>query len=158
MTVFPSSRPASEGYRLVHGWISLILMGLIVAVGSLAICRENPVMLFAYLLFCAAGMVGVLYSFCAKCSCRDVCRHLFLGPLTRLLPRREVSPYTVRDTVMTVAGMAPVILFPQYWLFVRKPLLILFWQLSAALVAEILLFVCRGCTNRHCPVNRTEKR
>ena len=148
----------SEKYRLLHGWISLVLMGLVFSVGSIAIVRENRGMFITYLLFSAAGATGVLYAFCAKCSCRDACRHVFPGSLSRLLPRRETAPYTFKDLAMTVVGIAPIVLFPQFWLFGQKRLLLLFWQLSAALVAEILLFVCRGCTNRYCPACRMRKR
>ena len=156
MTESCREKSAAEAFRLLHGWISVILIGLIVTVGCIAIYRIDRLMTFAYLLFSAGGMTGVLYAFCAKCTCRNACRHLFPGELTRFLPRHGSGPYTSADMAMTVIGFSPL-LFPQYWFFGQKALLFLFWQLTAALVAEILLFVCRGCTNRHCPANRTKK-
>jgi hypothetical protein len=157
MTENCSANKTSEVYRLVHGWISIVLMGLIVATGSIAIFRENRLMPLAYLFFLSTGMVGVLYAFCTKCACKDSCRHIFLGPLSRLLPCREVAPYTIGDILMTVAGFSPMVVFPQYWLLKQKPLLVLFWQLTAALVVEITVFICRGCGNTHCPAKRPGK-
>ena len=149
-----TGKTTAETFRLLHGWMSLMLMALIVAVGSLAIYRVNRLMPIAYLVAVAGGMTGVVYAFCSKCSCKDVCRHVLLGEFTRIFPRRDVAPYTIADVAVTVIGFSPMFLFPQYWLFSRKPLLLLFWQLTAALVAEIVIFICRGCGNTHCPVRR----
>ena len=150
-------RSVSSTSRLLHGWISIILMALIVGIGTLGIFRVNRLMAGAYLVSVASGMTGVLYAFCAKCSCRDTCRHIFLGPLTRYLPRREMTPYTSADLAMTATGLSPMVLFPQYWLFTQKPLLLLFWQLTAALLVEILLFICKGCDNQYCPAKKIRK-
>ncbi|MBN1758268.1 MAG: hypothetical protein JW863_08125 [Chitinispirillaceae bacterium] len=157
MADLSSGYTGSTASRLLHGWISVVLMVLIVSVGCIAIYRENRLMSVAYLVVVASGMLGVLYAFCAKCSCKNACRHIFLGKLTRFLPRREVAPYTVSDYTATVIGFSPMLLFPQYWLFSQKPLLLLFWQLTAALVVEIFLFICRGCENSHCPARKIRK-
>ena len=144
-------------YRMLHGWISLFLMAIVFSTGCVAIFRVNRLMVIAYLMSSAFGMVGVLYAFCAKCTCRNACRHIILGPLTRFLPRREVAPYTFADIAMTAVGISPLLLFPQYWLFGQKTLLLFFWQLTAALVIEIVLFVCKGCENAHCPARRMRR-
>ncbi len=139
--------------RILHGLISLVMITALAAIGFVAIVRRTPVGAIGYLAATATGFVLILHFACSKCSCRfSGCGHLVPGPLTRLLPRRKDGNYTSLDMSLTAAGCAPLILFPQYWLSAFPSLFVAFWATALLLSAEIILFVCKDCGNRYCPV------
>ncbi len=118
------------GYMLGNffGW-GLVYLGIVVLV--------NPI---------------VLYSYCAKCLCReDACSHVIPGKLTRLLPGRRQGPYSFWDYFATAISLVALFGFPQIWLWRSKGLLVLFWILVTIGLAEILFFVCQTCRNTNCP-------
>jgi len=143
--------------RLIDGWISLSLMAAAVGTGLLAAALHSLTAAALYGGVTAASVLVILAAFCAKCPCRlESCRHLVLGPLTRLLPQRRPGPCTLLDIGLTAAGFAAVVAFPHYWLVRRPPLLAVFWALVAAVLIEIGVFICRECANTSCPVRRPQ--
>jgi len=143
--------------RILHGWISLFLMAIIVALGFKCICKYS--LIFAILYGCIAidGLTAVLAAFCSKCPCRlTSCRHIILGPITRILPGRKEGKYSAIDIVFTTIGVLSIIIYPQYWLFKDVPTFIGYWVTVFLLVLEITLFICTGCENLFCPMRKCQ--
>jgi|WetSurMetagenome_2_1015567.scaffolds.fasta_scaffold869644_1 hypothetical protein len=141
--------------RILHGWISLLLMAIIVALGFKGILKYSCVFTGIYGCVVFAGMTAVLAAFCSKCPCRlTSCRHIILGPITRILPRRVEGKYSTVDLVFTAAGFLSIIIYPQFWLFRDVPIFIGYWATVILLVLEITLFICTGCENEFCPMRK----
>jgi hypothetical protein len=135
-----------------HGVFSLVLITVSMIVGIIALFEQSTALGGIYILIILISQPVILYAFCSKCPCReDSCRHVFPGKLTKIFPGREENAYTGWDLFWTSLALAVLFLFPQYWLWKNKILLILFWIPSVVAVLEILNFVCRGCKNFHCP-------
>lgn len=150
-----TSHSRQELHRLLHGWLSLLLMVMVCMVGAYAVLRYSAAAAGTYAFVVVAGMAGVLAAFCAKCPCRLTgCRHIVLGPLSTVFPKRREGAYSVLDILLTGIGFGAIVLFPQYWLVRHIPLLVLFWALVAVLLAEISLFICKRCENSYCPAKR----
>ena len=134
-----------------HGVFSLLIFALALAVALTTLWRHSPWLGLLYCAICSLCSGGILYAYCGKCSVRfDNCSHVFPGKLTRWLPDRKQGPYTFTDIAGTAAGLAAIVLFPQYWLLQTKPAFIIFWLLAITAVAEILARVCRQCQNTQC--------
>lgn len=135
-----------------HGAFSLILISLSVVIAAGHLIANSIGWGLFYLGILALANPMILYSYCAKCLCReDGCSHVLPGKLARLLPARKPGPYSFRDYLVTAISLAAVIGFPQFWLWRSKGLWILFWILVATGLVEILFFVCRSCRNANCP-------
>jgi len=135
-----------------HGVLSLLLIlaSVIIAIGYMLGKSINWGLVYLGIVVLANPMV--LYSYCAKCLCReDACSHVIPGWLTRLLPTRKAGPYSFMDYLGTALPLVALFGFPQIWLWQSKGLLILFWILVTIGLVEILLFVCRTCRNANCP-------
>ncbi len=148
------TRPGGDRRRLFHGWMSLGFMAATCTVGAYGILLASNVAAGLYAIVCAAGMATVLCAFCTKCPCRKTgCRHIVLGLVSTIFPQRREGAYSPVEIMLTAIGFGVIVLFPQYWLVRRLPLFLLFWALAGVLLAEIGLFVCKGCGNVHCPAN-----
>ena len=136
-----------------HGVFSLFLIILSIIVGLLSVLNESFVMGLWYIAIIFLSPPIILYSFCAKCICRlDSCRHIFPGRLSQLLPPRQQGHYTFWDIFWTSVALLALLLFPQYWLWKNITFFIIFWISCFIALTEILLFVCRGCKNKRCPI------
>jgi len=143
------------GKKVFHGWLSLVLLSAVAAVALVAISRYSLPATAGFLALSAVAGAIVVYAFCAKCPCRSgSCGHIVFGPLSRVFPLRKQGPYTIVDIGATAACMAAIILYPQYWLVKQIPLLAAFWSVTAVLLVDILVFICRGCGNAYCPAQR----
>lgn len=135
----------------IHGVISLVLAVCAFVIGLASVLAESLVTGAFYAALMLSGPVLIIASFCTKCPCREEgCGHILPGMLARYLPRRE-GPYSLRDLLGMGAPLAGLILFPQPWLWRRKPLWAAFWALFAVALAEIRLCVCTACRNENCP-------
>ncbi len=138
-----------------HGVFSLILIIAAIVIGLFHVFGESNLMGIGYLAIVLISTAIILYAFCAKCVCRDdSCRHVFPGKLTRLFPSRQQGPYHFGDLFWTVLALAALFLFPQPWLWNDKGLLIAFWAIAIVAIIEIQFFVCTGCGNKGCPIQR----
>jgi len=136
-----------------NGVFSLILLLAAVCVGVYAIAKYSVVIGAVYIGITAFCVLGIIYSFCAKCECRSgSCSHVIPGKMTNLFPDRKQTNYSFGDIFFTIVSLLVILLFPQYWLWRNTSLVILFWILIAAAVVEILFFVCKNCKNKKCPV------
>ena len=135
-----------------HGAFSLLLILAAVVIALVYMLDVSPGWGFCYIAVIIIANPIVLYSYCAKCLCReDACSHVIPGKLTRLLPARKQGPYSFRDYSATAMSLAALVGFPQFWLWRSKGLWILFWILITIGLVEILFFVCRSCRNANCP-------
>jgi hypothetical protein len=141
-----------------HAWISLILIAALFAISIASLITSSIIIIAGYLLITLAGGMLVAYSFCAKCPIRLTgCRHIIIGPLTRIFPKRKEAPYTAVDIFFTTIAIIAIVGFPQVSLISKMPLFISYWLTAIVLVVEIVLFICRGCGNVYCPVRNATK-
>ena len=84
--------------RIGHGVISLALIATALLIGMAAMSQASIFWGMAYLVMLMAGATMVLYSFCAKCPCREHgCGHVIPGLLARWLFARPQTPYGLMD-------------------------------------------------------------
>lgn len=138
-----------------HGWLSLILIATLFSIAIVSLLTSPTIVILEYLLVTLLGGIIIVYSFCAKCPIRTTgCRHIIIGPLTRILPQRKQAPYTAVDMFFTTIAILAIAGFPQFALLSKIQLFISYWVTAVVLVLEITLFICRGCGNVYCPVNK----
>ena len=135
-----------------HGVFSLLLILASVVIAVVFMLSNFIGWGLVYLGIMVLANPIALYSYCAKCLCReDACSHIIPGKLTRLLPVRREGPYSFGDYFATALSLVALLGFPQIWLWRSKGLFVLFWILVTIGLVEILLFVCRTCRNANCP-------
>jgi hypothetical protein len=135
-----------------HGVFSLLLIAAAVVIALAYMLSNSLGWGLVYLVIIVFAAPIVLYSYCAKCLCReDACSHFFPGKLTRLLPNRKSAPYSFIDYFGTAVSLSIVFGLPQFWLWQNRSFFLLFWVLLAGGLVEILFFVCRACSNTSCP-------
>ena len=134
-----------------HGVFSLILISAAVVMALVYLFGVALGWGLIYLGIVVLANPLVLYSYCSKCLCRDdACSHVLPGKLARLLPLRESGPYTLMDYLGTALPLIALIGFPQFWLWQNRTALIFFWIMIVIGLIEILIFVCRDCSNTNC--------
>jgi hypothetical protein len=135
-----------------HGVFSLLLISVAVVIAIVYLLSHSIGWGLVYLGIIMLANPIVLYSYCAKCLCReDACSHIIPGKLTHLLPIRRQGPYSFWDYFGTAISLVALFGFPQFWLWQSLAIFIFFWILLLAGLFEILLFVCRACSNTNCP-------
>jgi hypothetical protein len=142
--------------RQQHGMLSLVLLGASAVLAFFFIGRSS--ILLAILYGCVLGLSGIaiLYSFCAKCMCRDTtCGHVIPGLLTHYLPRRVSGRYSRADLAGIILPVIVSLAYPQYWLIGNLWGWSAFWIVTIGALVEIRLYVCSGCTHRYCPARRS---
>lgn len=102
-----------------------------------------------------ASFAAVIYFYCAKCTARKVCSHIFPGYLTRYFPRRRIEPYSTADTVIMAAAFLAMTVFPLYWLVRSVPALLVYGGLLVVAVVELRAKVCGDCRNVFCVLKKT---
>ena len=137
-----------------HGLVSLVLILVAIIIALTFMQHHSSSLGLIYLLIIVSSIPTILFSYCAKCTCKDgACSHVVPGMLTRLLPKRKQGPYTKADFFWTAVSLTALLGFPQIWLWKSKPLFVLYWILLFIGLLEILSLVCRACSNQNCPVN-----
>ncbi len=140
-----------------HGVTSLFLICASIGIVFFGIYRFSSGFAWAYALVVGAGMVLLLFSYCAKCPCRDgKCSHVLPGLATRLLPKRKTASYTTIDYTGLIIPLTVIFLYPQYWLIKTPSLLAAFWIIAAVAIIEISTCICTKCENTNCPLCRSE--
>ena len=134
-----------------HGIFSVILAGIALTIGVVAITRTNiPMGVFDLILILAMFLI-IIYSYCCKCPCReDRCGHVIFGKITKMLPRRNQGKYLLTDILSVAGALMIIITFPQFWLFKHRVLFISFWTLLIIAGVEIRFYVCTSCKNNQC--------
>ena len=135
-----------------HGVVSLLLIFAAVIIALIYMLTLAGNLGLVYLAIIIVANPIVLYSYCAKCLCREeACSHVVPGMLTRFLPTRKQGPYTWGDYVWTGVPLIVLLGFPQVWLWQNKTLFVVFWILLVVGLIEILFLVCPRCQNENCP-------
>jgi hypothetical protein len=135
-----------------HGVISLLLIFAAVAISLIYLLTVSVGLGLVYLVIILVSNPIVLYSYCAKCLCReDACSHVLPAKLTRWLPARKQGPYSFGDYFWTAFGLVALLGFPQVWLWQNKALFVLFWIAIVTSLLEIFFLVCPKCKNENCP-------
>lgn len=139
----------------VYGVLSLVASAGAVAIAVLAGWREFWALGIAYAALALISLLLMIAVFCTKCSTRDRCGHVVIGPIARLM-RREVrtGPYTSAELTLTSIALVLIFLLPMGWL----------WHFPLGLGGFCLLFlfasidlrarVCPSCANAACPLSR----
>lgn len=140
----------------VHGILSLVLVGVAVAVAAVVLFRQSPGWGVGYLALSAVGGGGMIYAFCAKCPCRVRCGHVLPGLITRLFPRQP-GPYARWEIAVVVVSGVVLMGLPLFWLWRVPAALAAFVLLSGVGIWDILTFVCKACNNTYCPIGRQGK-
>ena len=97
----------------IHGVVSLLLEGLAIVIGFIAIWQVNTLAGAFYSVLILIAVPLILYAYCAKCEIRFTdCRHVIPGQLTRLLPEREDAPYSFRDYLGLALSVIVLVAFP----------------------------------------------
>lgn len=138
--------------RKVHGIVSLTVLMIPFAAGLYAVITAslNAGLLYAALLLVLPMII--IYSFCAKCSCKsDGCGHVLPGKIAALMPDRRGKKYSGLDMAGVIIPFLVLVIFPQPWLYGNTLLPIIFWVVLAVSLAYIRLYVCIGCENTECP-------
>lgn len=133
---------------------SLFLFTAAIIIGLSVIYGVSSILGLIYLLLIPISIIIIIYSYCTKCPQKENnCAHVFPGMISRFMPDRE-GRYNKHDIMGTIIPVLVLILFPQYWLWQKKNLFILFWVLIIIAFIEIVVFVCKSCENRHCSLCR----
>jgi hypothetical protein len=69
---------------------------------------------------------------------------------------RQPGPYTPTEIAALILALLVMIGLPQFWLWRRTGLFILYWVLNGIALVQIRLVVCRTCENVYCPLSPGE--
>jgi len=139
----------------IHGLLSLLLVGVAVTISIVIILLQSILAGSMYLIVLLAVSVNVIKDFCAICPSRETCGHLIPGYIAKtIFPNLTARPFTKMGFISLLLQIALIVVIPQYWLFKKLELFILYWLLFITAGIEIFSMVCKKCTNGHCPSNR----
>lgn len=136
--------------NLPHGIISIILAGIAIFIGFLAVFDANQSIALIFLLTIVIGFIIIAYSYCSKCASRDNCAHVIIGKITKLLPGRRQTNYTFWDYAGVIVPFVLILIVPQIYLIKHLWMLISFWVLLVIAGLEVNIFVCTMCSNSKC--------
>jgi len=142
--------------KLPHGIISIILAGIAIFIGTIALFYENYRLALVYILCLVSGFFIISYSYCTKCQGRTKCAHVVFGKITKLFPVRKQSNYSFLDYLGVVIPILFIVVFPQMYLLKNIWMFIAFWILLIVAILEINRFVCIVCTNSKCLLCKNE--
>lgn len=143
-------------------WEKLIMSCLVystIIVGAWAIFKESIPWGIGYLAFVFISMTFLIgYANCTHCRYiwpeYTDCLFWPWGRIYRILFKyRPAEKFTPIDYVFFYIFFIGNPLFPQYWLFKDKYLLILFWILWIPTFLGFSLHACRKCEHTVCPFN-----
>jgi hypothetical protein len=139
------------------GYAINLLMLAYLGLGVWVVIRTSIFWGVLYIVLIGLSFVVVAYAWCAKCPCRSgACTHIWVGKLTKFLPRRKPGKYTAGDWAGQVIYLLGLHLLPQYWLWQDKVLFALFWVLALATFLAGPLYACKGCPNKRCYVDQLQ--
>jgi hypothetical protein len=134
-----------------HGITSLLSVAIAIIIAIASAFHTSWALGITYLAICLIAPPVVLWAYCAKCACKAHCAHVLPGRVATLFDR-ESRPYTRAEMATMSIALLLLIGLPQLWLWRSIGLLIAFWALIAISVAQIRLFICKTCSNVHCPL------
>jgi hypothetical protein len=140
--------------KVHHGLTSIILVLTVFGMCLAVLAVKSLALTIIYFLFLTAGLLVIIYSYCAKCSVKDNCSHIIVGKFTRFVPSRKVEPYTRTDFISI--GLSFILLYAVsfFVLWNYKTLTFTAVLLLFLTAAEIKVKVCPVCKNTYCPINK----
>lgn len=137
-----------------HGVMFLALAVGAWLLGAVVVMSRSALWGWINLALIVAAFAIVVYFYCAKCTARKVCSHIFPGYLTRFFPRRGIGPYSRTDVFAMAAAFIVTTLFPLYWLAGNIPLLLVYCGILVVAVVELRAKVCGDCKNVFCVLKK----
>lgn len=142
-----------------HGIFSLLLAGSAILLSLIMMFKNSTALGVTFTVFCLISTVAIIRLFCAKCSSRENCGHVFPGAIAdKLFKQVKPDPYTFAEIAVFVLCMAGVIILPQFWLFKNVWAFASYWVILGFVGIYIKKNVCTTCENNYCPSNKGFKR
>lgn len=135
----------------IHGVLSLSLIDIATVIAIYVLSKTSMVVAALYLLTSVVCFGLIVYFFCGKCLSRNNCGHVFLGPITKILPSRKQGKYRATDYLMTILALLVFFILPQFWLWEFLYFALAYWLLVAVSLIEVQRYVCKTCHNSRCP-------
>jgi len=139
--------------RDLYGVTSLIFILTAILLADLDLFENKSVWGIVYALVILTSSFLIIYVFCAKCPCKNECRHIIPGRLARAFKSKTSGPYSKIENAIVVILLLLLIGFPQIWLWNSTDLFFAFWILIIIGLIQIRTVVCKGCKNSFCPIN-----
>lgn len=135
-----------------HGVVSIGLIGVAIVIAAVVMFRASWELGLVYVAGCAVAPLGIVYAYCAKCSCRSKCAHVVFGKLAEAFTDRQPGSYTKAEIAVVVLALLWLLGLPQVWLWRSAGPFAAFWVLNIVAVVQIRLAVCPACDNVYCPL------
>jgi hypothetical protein len=137
-----------------HGLMSMLLFTAAIVVALTVLVRASWWAAAGFVALNLLSLVGVAYSYCAKCLCRHRCCHYIIGPIASKLFKARSGKYTVGDYLLMLTSAGMVFAYPLPWLWHVPWALYTFFAIGLLATLEILFAVCPSCANANCPSAR----
>ena len=138
-----------------HGIISIFLIGIAILIAAYVAAFLNLLLMLGFLLFSILSVAVVIFSYCAKCPCKNHCPHLLPGLIANNI-NRQPGPYTKLELFGLIIALSILLLMPNIWLWHNLPAFILYWIIVIIAIFEIRKYVCKPCGNINCPLNQNK--
>ena len=147
-----SSDPESQ-WDLPSAILNQVVMGVPIAVGTVAIARYKPWKLLYYLPGVVAFLTVWRRFICARCRYYGQECSTLLGLTTaRMMPPDESKPLDRNAMIADFTLISLLSLLPLPQVFREFKLALLYVTSLASALASILLNACWRCGNRFCPM------
>lgn len=133
-----------------HGFTSLAIIDLATIIAIYAIATESILWSALYTIYVFAAIGTIIYVYCRKCTSRNDCSHIFIGPITRLMPKAKTNTYSNYDYIIVGILIALMLGLPQIWLLKLHTLTFIYWSLIVIAGIQIKFYVCSKCNNTAC--------
>ena len=143
--------------RDLYGITSLIFVLTALILADIALFENSILLGIIYAIIILALNFMLLYTFCAKCPCKNHCGHIIPGRIALLFKNRPVGKYTKAEKLTAAVLIILLIGLPQIWLWKGADFFFAFWILLIAGTIQIRTVICKNCQNSFCPVNSNFK-
>lgn len=140
-----------------HGITSLALMDLATIIAIYTIATKSILWSALYTLYVFFAFGIIIYVYCRKCTSRNNCSHVFIGPITQLMPKAKNYSYTYTNYFIVATLILVMIGFPQFWFIKMPSLAYLYWVIILVASVQIRFFVCTTCSNTACAMCKKQK-
>jgi hypothetical protein len=140
-------------YYAIPGVGSLLLLVAALAVADIQLFSASLALGIGFAVSVPLFFLPVFYWYCRRCphAADGTCRHVLIGRATKALFKlHPPARYSAREIILSLAPLAVLVLFPQYWLFRSIWPGVVFWALMAAAFLIVRIGVCPVCGNENC--------
>jgi hypothetical protein len=143
-----------EGFSGAQKVLMRICLYGFFSVGMLGVFLES--MLFGVLYLICMGLMAwvVLRCFCSHCPYPYTSKTCLAMPyqIVTLWPFRDRKLSRIEKTLF-IGMLTVVVLFPQYFLWQRLPLFVVYWMFCLPTCVVFPAYFCRHCRFVNCPFN-----